>query len=105
MQLKSFIASSILFLISAGSAQAGPVAYGVCQTGEILNPVSTLGICADGSFLGCNAVAVACYAGAGFTFGTVTAGVGIPAAIVACNAALGTCSAACATVALFAPTP
>ena len=54
---------------------------------------------------GCNAVAVACYAGAGFTFGTVTAGVGIPAAIVACNTALGTCSSACAVVALLAPTP
>ena len=50
-------------------------------------------------------MAVACYAGAGFTFGTVTAGLGIPAAIVACNAALGTCSSACAVVALLAPTP
>ena len=43
---------------------AGPLAYGICQTG-------------------CNAVAVACYAAAGLTFGTVTAGVGIPAAAIA----------------------
>ncbi|PPR07183.1 hypothetical protein CVT26_012613 [Gymnopilus dilepis] len=66
-------------------ASAGPIAYGICQTG-------------------CNTVAVACYAAAGFTFGTIAAPVA-PAAVVACNAALGTCSAACATVALLAPTP
>ncbi|KAI0089603.1 hypothetical protein BDY19DRAFT_872480, partial [Irpex rosettiformis] len=70
----------------AGTANAGPIAYGICQTG-------------------CNAVAVACYAAAGFTFGTVVAAPATPAVIIACNAALGTCSAACATVALFAPTP
>ncbi|OBZ67208.1 hypothetical protein A0H81_13009 [Grifola frondosa] len=35
------------------SVFAGPIAYGICQTG-------------------CNAVVVVCYAGAGFTFGTVT---------------------------------
>ena len=64
---------------------AGPLAYGICQTG-------------------CNAIVGACYAGAGFTFGTVTAGAGIPAAIVACNAALGVCMAAC-IAAGFAPTP
>ena len=33
---------------------------------------------------------VACYAAAGFTFGTVTAGAGVPAAVIGCNAALGT---------------
>jgi len=65
---------------------AGPIAYGLCQTG-------------------CNTLAVACYAAAGFQFGTVVAAVGVPATILACNAGLGTCSAACATVALFAPTP
>ncbi|EIM84439.1 uncharacterized protein STEHIDRAFT_61372 [Stereum hirsutum FP-91666 SS1] len=64
----------------------GPIAYGICQTG-------------------CNTVAVACYAAAGFQFGTVVAAVAAPATILACNAALGTCSTACATVALFAPTP
>ncbi|KAK0211537.1 hypothetical protein IW262DRAFT_371639 [Armillaria fumosa] len=39
------------------------------------------------------------------TFGTVVAAPAAPAVILACNAALGTCSATCATVALFAPTP
>jgi len=53
---------------------------------------------------GCNTVAVACYAAAGVTFGTIAAPAA-PAAILGCNAALGTCSATCATVALLAPTP
>ncbi|KAF9537400.1 hypothetical protein CPC08DRAFT_600393, partial [Agrocybe pediades] len=75
-----------LALSGANVVSAGPIAYGICQTG-------------------CNTVAVACYAGAGFTFGTVVAAAAAPAAVLACNAALGTCSAACATVALFAPTP
>ena len=52
---------------------------------------------------GCNTVAVACYAAAGFTFGTLAAPLA-PPAIIACNGALGTCSAACAVVALT-PTP
>ena len=56
------------------------------------------------SFPGCNVLAVACYTAAGFTFGTVAAPAA-PAAILGCNSALGTCSAACATVALLAPTP
>jgi len=47
---------------------------------------------------------VACYSAAGFTFGTVTAGAGVPAAIIACNAALGTCMAGCAAL-LITPTP
>ncbi|KAI8893339.1 hypothetical protein BC833DRAFT_531893 [Globomyces pollinis-pini] len=59
-----------------GLCFAGPVSYGICQTG-------------------CNALAVACYAGAGLTFGTVTGGVGIPAAAAACNSALGFCMASC----------
>jgi hypothetical protein len=54
---------------------------------------------------GCNTVAVACYTAAGFTFGTVVAAPLTPVVILGCNTALGTCSAACATVALFAPTP
>ncbi|KAH9917907.1 uncharacterized protein BXZ73DRAFT_105427 [Epithele typhae] len=81
-KLSSLLAAALL----ATGASAGPAFYGICQTG-------------------CNTLAVACYAGAGFTFGTVTAGVGIPAAIAACNSALGTCSAACAAVTLLAPTP
>ena len=36
---------------------------------------------------GCAGVAVACYAGAGAVMGTVTAGVGTPAAILTCNSA------------------
>ncbi|OBZ83014.1 hypothetical protein A0J61_08935 [Choanephora cucurbitarum] len=68
-----------------GLSEAGPASYGICQAG-------------------CNAVAVACYAGAGFTFGTVTAGAGIPAVILGCNAALGTCMTACVAAGL-APIP
>jgi len=79
--MKHFIVM-ILFSIMV---TAGPLAYGICQTG-------------------CNAVAVACYAAAGVTFGTVTAGAGVPAAIVACNAALGVCMAACVAAGL-SPTP
>lgn len=75
-----------LLLASLGPQQGdallfGLLGYGTCQSG-------------------CNAVAVACYAAAGFTFGTVTAGAGVPPAIAACNTALGTCMAACAVVAL-----
>lgn len=65
--------------------EAGLLAYGICQTG-------------------CNALVVSCYAAAGFTFGTVTGGVGVPASIVACNASLGTCMAACVACGA-APTP
>ena len=66
-------------------AHAGPAAYGICQTG-------------------CNAVVVACYAAAGVTFGTVTVGAGVPAAIVVCNAGLGLCMAGCVAAGL-APIP
>ncbi|KAG0297619.1 hypothetical protein BGZ98_000539 [Dissophora globulifera] len=68
-----------------GQTNAGPIAYAVCQSG-------------------CNALAVACYSAAGFTFGTVTGGTGTPLVIVGCNTALGTCMAAC-IAAGFAPTP
>ena len=70
-------------MFSAG--EAGPLAYAVCQTA-------------------CNAAAVGCYAGAGLTFGAVTAGVGAPIAAIMCNLAQGTCMAACAAT-LVAPTP
>ncbi|KAG2048022.1 hypothetical protein BDR06DRAFT_896315 [Suillus hirtellus] len=62
---------------------AGPLAYAICQTG-------------------CNGLAVACYAGAGFTFGVALPAA--PPALLACNAALGGCMSACAVVALT-PTP
>jgi hypothetical protein len=74
-----------LLVSSINPVEAGPLAYGICQTG-------------------CNTVVVACYAAAGFTFGTVTAGMGVCPAIIACNVALGSCMAACAAVALT-PTP
>ncbi|KAF9114376.1 hypothetical protein BGX27_011009 [Mortierella sp. AM989] len=75
----------IVLLTILGLSSAGPLAYGICQTG-------------------CNGLAVACYTAAGFTFGTLTAGLGIPAVIVGCNTGLGTCMVAC-VVAGFAPTP
>lgn len=77
----------VLLLVSALSpTQAGPIAYGICQTG-------------------CATLTAACYSAAGFVFGTVTAGLGTPPAIIACNSAFGVCSAKCAVVALLAPTP
>lgn len=69
----------------AGTADAGPLSYGICQSG-------------------CNALVVACYAAAGFVFGTVTVGVGTPVALMACNAKLGVCMAACVAAGL-APAP
>ncbi|KAG1795290.1 uncharacterized protein BJ212DRAFT_1489758 [Suillus subaureus] len=77
--------SLALFLTAAAVPQAvvaGPLAYGICQTG-------------------CNGLAVACYAGAGFTFGVALPLA--PPALIACNVALGGCMATCAVVAL-APT-
>ena len=44
-------------------------------------------------------------AAAGVQFGTVVASAATPLTILACNAALGTCSAACAATALIAPIP
>ncbi|TFY71517.1 hypothetical protein EVG20_g1493 [Dentipellis fragilis] len=67
------------------TAMGGPISYAICQTG-------------------CNTVAVACYAAAGFQFGTILA-VAAPATIIVCNSALGTCSAACAGITLLAPIP
>lgn len=66
-------------------AQAGLSAYEICQTG-------------------CNTVWVECVAAAGGTAGVSTGGVGVPAAILACNAAQGTCMVAC-VAAGAAPTP
>ncbi|RPD73715.1 hypothetical protein L226DRAFT_571991 [Lentinus tigrinus ALCF2SS1-7] len=84
--MRFVLATVLVALVAVPTAvDAGPLAYGICQTG-------------------CNAVVVACYGAAGAVFGTVTAGVGVPPAILACNAALGICSAACAA-AVLAPTP
>ncbi|KAF9554638.1 hypothetical protein CPC08DRAFT_712747 [Agrocybe pediades] len=87
MRINTNLLSTVALALSGASmVSAGPIAYGLCQTG-------------------CNTVAVACYAGAGFTFGTVVAAAAAPAAVLACNTALGTCSAMCASVALLAPIP
>lgn len=67
------------------NSYAGPLSYGICQTG-------------------CNALVVACYTAAGFTFGTITGGLGAPPAIIACNTALGTCMAGCVAAGI-SPTP
>ena len=74
-----------ILLIAVATVSAGPLSYGICQTG-------------------CDAVAVACYASAGVVFGTVTAGAGVPAAILGCNSALGVCMVSC-IAAGFAPVP
>ncbi len=83
MKVAAVFLRVIILLISC--VEAGPAAYGICQAG-------------------CAAVVVACYAAAGAVFGTVTAGVGTPAAILAYNVAFGKCSAAC-IAAGFLPTP
>uniref|UniRef100_A0A915DLM3 Cysteine-rich protein n=1 Tax=Ditylenchus dipsaci TaxID=166011 RepID=A0A915DLM3_9BILA len=75
----------LVFLLLLNFANGGPAAAGIC-------------------YAGCAAVVTACYAAAGFTFGTITAGLGTPAAILACNSAFGVCEAAC-VAALLTPTP
>lgn len=81
--------------------QAGPVAWGACQTA-------------------CNSAAVYCYAQAGLVFGAftlgsaatgpvgwlawLTGGSSVSAAAAACSAAQGVCMAAC-TPLLVAPSP
>ncbi|KAK1228354.1 hypothetical protein PQX77_008607 [Marasmius sp. AFHP31] len=86
MRFTTLTAFAVALFATLQGVNGGPIMYGVCQTG-------------------CNCVAVACYSAAGFTFGTVVAAAAAPAAILACNSALGTCSAACAATALIAPTP
>ena len=63
-------------LLAISMVQAGPLAYGICQTG-------------------CNSVWVACVAAAGGVAGVSTGGAGVPASILACNAANGVCMAGC----------
>ncbi|PYI33230.1 hypothetical protein BP00DRAFT_306968, partial [Aspergillus indologenus CBS 114.80] len=70
--------------LASSYASASPAAYGVCQAG-------------------CAAVVMACYSGAGYTWGA-SLGATIPASILACNSAFGTCQSACAAV-LLAPFP
>ena len=65
-------------------AQSGLLAYEICQTG-------------------CNTIWVDCVAAAGGTAGASTGAVAV-SAILACNAAQGTCMAACVAAGL-SPTP
>lgn len=81
----NFKAIATVVLLTTPVVMAGPIAYGLCQTG-------------------CNVLAGACYAAAGCVFGTVAAPAA-PPAILACNAAQGGCMAICAVVALPAPIP
>jgi len=83
--IKTLLVALLFFGLIAPPTVAGPLAYGICQTG-------------------CNGLAVACYAAAGFTFGTVTTGAGIPAVPVGCNASLGACMVTC-IAAGCTPTP
>lgn len=76
-----FALVAFMFILQA---QAGPIAYGVCQAG-------------------CATLAVACYSATGFVFGTMFVA-GAPPAVVSCNTALGVCSGACVD-AFFLPTP
>ena len=83
MRISSAI-TAISVLFAGREALAGPIGYGICQAG-------------------CAGVVMACYSAAGFTWG-VALGATVPATIVACNSAFGSCQAACAAVALL-PTP
>ncbi|KAF9042497.1 hypothetical protein BJ165DRAFT_1349092 [Panaeolus papilionaceus] len=86
MQLKlnrTFTSAAVLAVALLPTVNAGFITYGICQTG-------------------CDSLAVACYAAAGFTFGAVAAPLALPA-IVPCNIALGTCSATCAAITFFSP--
>lgn len=61
----------------------------------LLTPCAT---CVDFVPPRCDTVAVACYVAGGAVMGTATAGSGVPAAIIGCNAALGTCMGTCWSV-------
>ncbi|CAG2105276.1 unnamed protein product [Medioppia subpectinata] len=80
----------MVVLLTAHESMAGILGllggYGLCQTA-------------------CNAAWVACLASAGVVAGTVTAGAGAPAAVLACNALQGVCMGSCAVTFLVAPTP
>jgi len=75
----------LLFVLTMLQVQGGPLAAGICYTG-------------------CNALWVTCVAAAGGVAGVATGGIGVPAAILACNAGQGVCMGAC-IVALGLPSP
>lgn len=83
MTIKTSIIVLILIIQYAGG---GPIASGIC-------------------YAGCAASVCACFAAAGFTFGTVpAAAIAATPTLAACNAAFGICEAAC-MAALALPTP
>ncbi|CAG8523360.1 9071_t:CDS:2 [Dentiscutata heterogama] len=82
---KKIFAIAIIFISFSLIVNAGPLAYGACQTL-------------------CNIGWVSCYAAFGYVAGTVTAGAGTPLVILGCNAAQGACMVLCAPL-LVAPTP
>ena len=77
--------NEVIFSLLPLATLAGPLAYGICQTG-------------------CNAVVVACYAAGGLTLEIITAGAGIPAVVKDCNTGLVICMTACVAAGLT-PTP
>merc|ERR1712142_860939 len=85
MSMKTFLFSVLLLFLCLPCSRAGPLSYGACQTG-------------------CNTVWVACVSAAGGVAVVSTGGAGVPAAILACNAANGVCMATCAAL-LLAPSP
>lgn len=83
--MKNYMAAFLVVLLLS-QVNAGPIGAGIC-------------------YAGCAAVTVACFAAAGFTFGTVPGAViAATPALAACNGAFATCQAAC-VAALIAPTP
>eukprot|EP00347_Sterkiella_histriomuscorum_P010270 403376941 len=79
----SILLIALVLLIQ--TASCGPLAMGICYTG-------------------CNIVWVACVSAGGGVAGVSTGGAGVIPAILGCNAAQGSCMAAC-TVALALPSP
>ena len=84
MKRSTILIMTILILQLLNFTYGGPLAMGLCYTG-------------------CNTVWVACVAGAGGVAGVSTGGIGVPAAILACNSAQGICMGLCSTL-LLAPT-
>lgn len=82
MQKLAFLIS--ILLVAQQSVDAWGVSTGIC-------------------YAGCAAVVVACYSAAGAVFGTITAGIGTPPAILACNAAFGACMAKCTVATAVLP--
>ncbi|PSN33737.1 hypothetical protein C0J52_23715 [Blattella germanica] len=73
----------------------------ICQVCQVGSGRVAAGIC----YAGCAAVVVACFAAAGFTFGTVPGAlIAATPALAACNGAFAVCERAC-IAALADPVP